>query len=75
MNPWHRYLHQYFTGKSDEEAVDSFNIWTMTQLFTRDNVTDTEERNMKELKWTMKLQHMLVQFRSSARIQSNQYFK
>jgi hypothetical protein len=26
MNPWHRYLHQYFTGKSDEEAVDSFNI-------------------------------------------------
>jgi hypothetical protein len=35
-----------FTGMSDEEAVEIFP--ECAQLFTRDNVTDTEERNKYE---------------------------
>jgi DnaJ-class molecular chaperone len=37
-----------FTGKSDEEAVELFQHLNNAQLFTRDNVTDTEERKKYE---------------------------
>jgi DnaJ-class molecular chaperone len=37
-----------FTGMSDEQAVEFFQHLKMQQLFTRDNVTNTEERKKYE---------------------------